>query len=144
MENKADNFRGRTDKKRFSDMSMRSLLIGIVVLLVFCASVVRFEGYISQRRTDVLPAEAVVSVNGENGEAGENTKIVPEKDGIININSADAEELQTLSGIGPVKAQAIIDHRDSYGNFVTKKQIMDVSGIGEATYEKLEAYICVE
>ncbi|MBQ1501868.1 MAG: helix-hairpin-helix domain-containing protein, partial [Firmicutes bacterium] len=49
-----------------------------------------------------------------------------------------------LPGIGPVKAQAIIDHREKDGAFLTKEQIMNVSGIGQATYNKLEGYICVD
>lgn len=62
---------------------------------------------------------------------------------LVNINTADKAELMTLTGIGEVKAQAIIDYRDANGPFKTKEEIKNVSGIGDATYEKLEAYITV-
>ena len=62
----------------------------------------------------------------------------------VDINSADAEELQRLPGIGPVKAQAIIDYRNAYGGFVSVEEIMEVRGIGEATYEKIKDYITTE
>ena len=64
--------------------------------------------------------------------------------GVININTASIEELQQLSGIGEVKAQNIIDHREANGPFVTIEQIMDVSGIGTATFEKIKEHISVE
>ena len=56
----------------------------------------------------------------------------------ININTADQQSLETLPGIGLVKAQAIIDYRLKSGNFKTKKDIIKVKGIGEKTYEKIE------
>ncbi|NLF79556.1 MAG: ComEA family DNA-binding protein [Clostridia bacterium] len=62
----------------------------------------------------------------------------------ININTAAAGELLALSGIGEVKAAAIIAHREANGPFVTKEQIMNVTGIGAATYAKIEEQICVE
>ena len=62
----------------------------------------------------------------------------------VNINTADAEELQRLPGIGPVKAQAIIDYRNAYGGFVSKEEITEVRGIGEATYDKIKDYITTE
>ena len=62
----------------------------------------------------------------------------------IDINSAAAEELQRLPGIGPVKAQAIIDYRNAYGSFVSPEEIMEVRGIGEATYQKIKDLITAE
>ena len=63
---------------------------------------------------------------------------------LVNINTADADELQRLSGIGEVKAQRIIEHREQYGPFVTIEQIMNVAGIGEATFANIREQICVE
>ncbi len=65
-------------------------------------------------------------------------------DGLINLNTATLAELDKLPGIGPAKAQAIIDYRDKKGGFTKKSQIKNVSGIGDATYEKIEGMITVE
>lgn len=62
---------------------------------------------------------------------------------LININTAGSEELQTLDGIGEVKAQAIIDYRETYGSFAKKEDIMNVSGIGEVTYNNIKNDITV-
>ena len=62
---------------------------------------------------------------------------------LVNINSAGSEELQTLTGIGEVKAQAIIDYRETYGSFAKKEDIMNVSGIGEVTYNNIKNDITV-
>lgn len=62
---------------------------------------------------------------------------------IININTAGIEELSTLTGIGEAKAQKIIDYRNENGGFKSIEEIMNVSGIGKATYEKFKASITV-
>ena len=64
--------------------------------------------------------------------------------GLININTASQSELETLPGIGPVKAKAIIEYRRSYKGFVAKEEIMEVRGIGPATYEKIKDRITLE
>lgn len=67
-----------------------------------------------------------------------------EEASLININTASANELQTLEGIGEVRAERIIEYRETYGNFSSKKDILKVSGIGEKTYEKIKDKITVE
>lgn len=63
--------------------------------------------------------------------------------GVVNINSAAAEELMLLPRIGPSVAQRIIDHRDKNGEFKSKEELMLVRGIGEATFALLEPYVAV-
>lgn len=63
---------------------------------------------------------------------------------LININTATAEELEKLPGIGPAKAQAIIDYRNKFGGFKTIEEIKNVKGIGEKTYEKLKDLITIK
>lgn len=62
----------------------------------------------------------------------------------ININIASIEELQKLPGIGPAKAQAIVDYRRSNGGFKTIEEIKNVKGIGEKTYEQLKELIDIK
>lgn len=69
---------------------------------------------------------------------------IPAPTGLININTATQEELDTLPGIGPVKAQNIIDYRNSNGPFNTIEAIQDVNGIGPVTYENLKELITVQ
>ena len=55
---------------------------------------------------------------------------------LVNVNTADAAELETLTGIGPSLAQAIIDYRAEHGDFRTLDELLEVRGIGSA---KLDA-----
>jgi len=63
--------------------------------------------------------------------------------GKVNINRADETELQTLTGIGPSKAEAIIQYRTENGPFKTIEDLKNISGIGEKTFEKLKDDITI-
>lgn len=63
--------------------------------------------------------------------------------GAININTASQAELESLPGIGPALAQRIIAYRESHGPFSDPAQIMEVKGIGEASYERIQERITV-
>ena len=63
--------------------------------------------------------------------------------GLVNINTASAAELQTLSGIGPSMAQSIIDERTQNGAFASVDDLMRVSGVGEKKLAKIKDCICV-
>lgn len=60
---------------------------------------------------------------------------------LVDINTATAEELETLPGIGPTLAQRIVDYRTQNGPFETIEDIMNVSGIGLATFENFRMLI---
>lgn len=62
----------------------------------------------------------------------------------ININTATATQLMQLPNIGEKRAAAIIEYRKQNGNFDAIADILNVSGIGEKTYEKIKGLICVE
>ncbi|MRX55932.1 hypothetical protein GJU41_18375 [Bacillus idriensis] len=62
----------------------------------------------------------------------------------VNLNKATAEDLQTLTGIGPAKAEAILSYREEAGGFKTIEDLMNVSGIGEKSFEKLKDSISVK
>ncbi len=65
------------------------------------------------------------------------------EDGLVNINTADLNELKTLPGIGDIKAEAIISYRESAGEFASIEEIMNVAGIKESSYEKIKEHIKV-
>ena len=62
---------------------------------------------------------------------------------LININTASESELTKLPGIGNSKAAAIIEYREENGNFSSKEDIKNVSGIGDSTYSNIEDLITV-
>ncbi len=62
---------------------------------------------------------------------------------LVNINTADIAELDTLDGIGPAYAQRIIDYRNQNGPFVKIEDIKNVSGIKEDIFSKIKDYITV-
>ena len=64
-------------------------------------------------------------------------------DGLININTATSAQLQTLSGVGPVLAQNIIDFRETHGNFTSVDELIHVPRIGAATLDRLRGSITI-
>jgi len=75
---------------------------------------------------------------------GNNNDVAPISNGLINLNTATLEQLDTLPGIGPVIGQRIIEYRENVGSFTTIEEITQVSGIGDATFAKIKALITVE
>ncbi len=98
--------------------------------------------------------------SGQSGESGKETEhhyyTVPEAPaaekesaesaggGLVNINTADMAGLCALPGIGEGRAKAIIEYREKQGGFQKKEDIMQVSGIGEKMYARMEEYLTVE
>lgn len=80
----------------------------------------------------VLPTPAVV-----------NAPVSPEDTDLININTASALELETLPGVGPTLAQRIVQYREQNGPFLSTEDIINVSGVGPGTYERIKDLITV-
>jgi competence protein ComEA len=62
---------------------------------------------------------------------------------LINVNTASATELEALPGVGEVIAQAIVDYRTENGPFASVDELLDVSGIGDATLENIRELVTV-
>jgi len=62
----------------------------------------------------------------------------------VNINTASQAELESLQGIGPAKAKAIIEHREKSGTFASVDDLAKVSGIGQGTIKQLRDAVTVE
>ena len=75
---------------------------------------------------------------------GEDIPVMEEQtEGLVNINKATENELMTLPGIGSSRAADIVKYRTDNGSFQTIEDIMKVSGIKEAAFNKIKNYICV-
>jgi len=61
----------------------------------------------------------------------------------INLNTATKDELVALPGIGPAKAQAILDYRSAHGPFKAVEEVKDVKGIGAKRFEKIKSELTV-
>lgn len=102
---------------------------------------VNFAMYVEDEMVIYIPER------GEDGEVQlDAVPIVGGSDagGKININKASQAELETLSGIGPAKATAIIEYREKSGPFQKLEDLMSVNGIGEKTFEKLVDQITIK
>jgi competence protein ComEA len=71
-----------------------------------------------------------------NNEQSDKKTLPADNKGIVNLNTADKEELMSLDGIGEVKSSAIIAYRSQIGRFTSVEQLLDVKGIGPKTLEK--------
>ena len=67
----------------------------------------------------------------------------PADDGLVNINTASAEELKSIPGIGDIKAEAIVSYRENIASFASIEDIKNVAGIKDSLYEKIKDYIKV-
>lgn len=73
----------------------------------------------------------------------EEQKETKENNDKVNLNTADLQELMTLSGIGESRAMDIIAYRGEHGDFSAIEEIMNVQGIKEGTFEKIKEQIAV-
>lgn len=95
---------------------------------------------LNQARPLLDGEQVFVGLRGEIAGAAGNSSA---GEGKVNINKAGVTELQTLPGIGEVKARQIIEYRDKNGFFTDPRELMDVSGIGEKTYSSLADLITI-
>jgi competence protein ComEA len=64
--------------------------------------------------------------------------------GVVNVNTASAEELSLLPGVGPARARSIVELREKRGGFKRVEDLLEVKGIGEAGLAKLRPFVALE
>lgn len=116
-------------------ISKNVLLVAAVVLMVV---LVGYNVFLVPRgdALEVNAGESFEMSSSESEEVPEESESSESENKIININTADAEELETLPGIGPATAAEIIEYREKVGIIRSVDELLNVSGIGE---KKLEA-----
>ena len=102
----------------------------------------------AQLSAEPPPAVAAITANlitGELPDDDDDSNPNPDtlEDGQININIASGQQLETLPGIGTVRAQAIIAYREQHGPFHATEEVTDVSGIGPGLYDNMQHLITV-
>ncbi len=122
----------------FSDLkespSLRIVTFLLVLTLVF---------FLGMRYIDFRNAKIDMEYSAEFASTKAETTSINTFNDIININIADKFELMQLKGIGEVKAEAIIDYRETVGQFNSIEDIKNVKGIGENIYNSIKDYITV-
>lgn len=88
--------------------------------------------------TTLAFAMAALMVSGAALAAGK-----PAPAGKVNINTASAEQLTALPGVGPKLAARIVEYRQKSGSFRATHDLLNVQGIGEKNFTKLEQYVSV-
>lgn len=86
---------------------------------------------------------------GDAGTTGEEKapaagKLKTPSDGTVNINTANAEEMERLPGVGPAMAQRILAHRKEVGTFSSPEQLLEVRGIGDKKFATMQPFVRVK
>ena len=100
----------------------------------------------SFKRDDTLSNYQLITdkFNLEKSNSTEEKSAEKSKSSLVNINTADSSELQSLPGIGPTIAKSIVEYREKNGNFETIEDLKNVTRIGDKTFDKLKDSITVD
>lgn len=133
------------EKDRFLVVCGFFILVSIIIFLICDITKVRSTLYVREITSafEIADPYTETEENAENtvqpveisSQRGDKTK--------VNINTADAEELTALPGIGEKISERIIEYRTENGLFYSIEEIMEVDGIGEAKFEAIKDMICV-
>lgn len=126
----------------FTKSEARIILLAIIVLTVgFC---IKFYDDIfgsDKKSYDFTKSDMQFGIVSEKKEMSSGTQVT---DQILNINTATAEELIALDGIGESLAAEIVSYREKNGNFSRPQDLIKVNGIGKKKFEKIKDKIKVK
>lgn len=126
---------GRLKKIEAACLSAAAVLLALTVG-------VRFYTANAGGKVDAFPADRTEDIWADGSAASENAPRAAGEN--IDINSADAETLMLLPGIGEVLAARVIAYREENGPFGDISGILEVDGIGRTTFDKIKDYITAE
>ncbi|MHC5267862.1 helix-hairpin-helix domain-containing protein [Enterococcus sp. LJL98] len=95
---------------------------------------------LSDQQMIYVPNQEELEFKVEEAQAA-NSSVSKVEDSLVNLNTADSLGLQQLPGVGPAKAQAILTYREENGPFSSVDDLLQISGFGEKTVEKLRGMI---
>lgn len=120
------------------------IYVSVCLAIIFGNAFSAPEFQITAEKIEQTQEEVVEAFKEEDTEASEKEAAeVVEENKLININTATAEELMTLGGIGEVIAERIIEYRENNNGFLTVDELIEVKGIGESKLEKIRDYVTV-
>ena len=111
----------------------RRLAAFVIPALALLTCGVLLGVYITQTRTPyTVSVQRPIAV-----EADETRDTQDDARGLLDLNTATAEDLEELPGVGPAIAERIIAYREQCGQFLDPEQLLEVDGIGPSKYEKI-------
>lgn len=131
---------GLTQKSDTSNINLSKKLVDEMVIIVYSKEEIK---KMKESTEKICPPcnNACIEETDEKSKLNENSEAKPSSK--ININTASKEELLSLNGIGETKAEAIIEYRTKNGKYNSIEDIKNVSGIGEAAFEKIKDQITI-
>ncbi len=150
------------DKQKSNGAKQSDILVGIALLLL--AAVFAYLGFsqpkisndytVSQTQTEMYSPDFNIQPDTEGGTltdeqnsvtyaADESAVSEMNVDFPLDLNTCTKEELMAIDGIGDVRAASIIAYREHLGGYTSVEQLKDISGIGDALYEKIVPYVTI-
>lgn len=125
-----------------SEKDLNRIILAAVLLIASAAAMIT-GGLISEKRSFDVPVVEIIEAEPEKAETvSESGDAEAAEDVMVNINTAGAEELMRIRGVGEKTAEKIIEYRKDHP-FETIEDIINVSGIGEKKFEEMKDMICV-